>query len=330
MRKIVWILLLFSYGSLCAQLKSRNSSEKKRAALQVSDDGEALILHDSGKNRLRFVYKTMYPPASVDTIYKRSGFIHPLWSPSGNVLTRVFPPDHYHHFGIWNPWAKVTVNNQVVDFWNLNKKQGTVRFAGIKQKLANKNHSGFTVLLHHVMTPADSAEIVAMEELLTVRAKTLNDSRWQMDYISELKPGSGQEVVLKTYTYGGLGFRATEIWNNQNSSITSSEQKNRKNADSTRARWCIVEGDINDTHSGVLFMSHPSNFNHPEPVRVWPENMYNRGDVFFSFSPTKTKDWNLKADKPNRLVYRMIVFDGALRPEEAEELWQKFAAERQK
>src|SRR5690606_42107088 len=39
--------------------------------------------------------------------YGRSGFIHPLWSPKGQVLTRVQPEDHYHHYGIWNPWTQL-------------------------------------------------------------------------------------------------------------------------------------------------------------------------------------------------------------------------------
>ena len=86
----------------------------------------------------------LYPPAKIDTAYKRSGFIHPLITPSGNILTRVSPPDHYHHVGIWNPWTKVKIGNHVTDFWNLYEKQGTVRFAGINSTVNGPVYGGFS------------------------------------------------------------------------------------------------------------------------------------------------------------------------------------------
>ncbi|MCK5173948.1 MAG: PmoA family protein, partial [Planctomycetes bacterium] len=53
------------------------------------------------------------------------------------------------------------------------------------------------------------------------------------------------------------------------------EGRTRKNADGTRAKWCDINGgfDGTDETSGILFMSHVDNRNHPEPMRVWPENM---------------------------------------------------------
>ena len=62
-----------------------------------------LLIHSGEKNLLQYFFKTVYPPAGVDTAYRRSGFIHPLWSPHGQELTRIQPPDHFHHYGIWNP-----------------------------------------------------------------------------------------------------------------------------------------------------------------------------------------------------------------------------------
>ena len=63
----------------------------------------ALIIHKGDQNLLQYYFKTVYPPQGIDTAFRRSGFIHPLWSPKGQVLTRIQPPDHYHHYGIWNP-----------------------------------------------------------------------------------------------------------------------------------------------------------------------------------------------------------------------------------
>jgi len=54
-------------------------------------DGE-LTIHNGERNLLCYNYKTVYPPAGVDTAFKRSAFIHPLWAPHGQVLTRIQAP----------------------------------------------------------------------------------------------------------------------------------------------------------------------------------------------------------------------------------------------
>ena len=40
-------------------------------------------------------------------------------------------------------------------------------------------------------------------------------------------------------------------------------------------------------------LSHLENYNHPEPLRVWPEDQYGRGDLLVNFATTKTTDWTL-------------------------------------
>jgi hypothetical protein len=72
-------------------------------------------------------------------------------------------------------------------------------------------------------------------------------------------------------------------------------------------------------------MSFPSNYNFPEPMRVWPVDANKRGDVFFSFSPTRNKDWLLEPQKNYVLKYRMLIYDGTITPQQAEEVWKSFA-----
>ncbi|MFO7935534.1 MAG: DUF6807 family protein, partial [Bacteroidales bacterium] len=131
------------------------------------------------------------------------------------------------------------------------------------------------------------------------------------------------------YRYGGgIGFRATEKWHKDNSTVLTSEGKNRLNADGTKARWCIVEGESvsEEERSGILFMGHTSNRAFPEPMRVWPVDANRgRGDVFFEFCPIRHKDWKLDKGRDYTLKYRLLVFDGSLSAEEAEMHWQGFA-----
>ena len=72
-------------------------------------------------------------------------------------------------------------------------------------------------------------------------------------------------------------------------------------------------------------MSYPTNYNYPEPLRIWPENQNGRGDMFANFSPTKDKSWSLYPGVNYVLKYRLLVFNGHFTKEKAESAWKYFA-----
>lgn len=307
--------------------------EKK---LQVADtplmiaekkDG-ALTLRSGKKHLLRYQFETMPAPPGVNDIFARSGFIHPLWSPKGQVLTRIQPPDHYHHYGIWNPWTHTLYRGDTVDFWNLNAKQGRVRFSEFLSTSSGNVFAEYAAVHEHVaFTRAEPAGEVAIREVQTVRvyAPDADDDQYIADITVELTCPE-HPIRLLEYRYGGLGWRGTEHWTKENTRALTSEGKTRKDADGSLARWCIVEGTVDGQTAGAVMMSFPENYNHPEPLRIWPENANgNRGDMFANFSPTKNKDWSLEPGKTYTLRYRLIVFDGNLTQDDAEVQWQLFA-----
>jgi hypothetical protein len=279
---------------------------------------------------LDYQFKTMYPPEGINPLFKRSGFIHPLWSPGGQILTRIQAPDHYHHYGIWGPWTKTHIRGREVDFWNLLKGQGTVRFSSFLSQWEGPVFSGFKALQEHIDFGALGADQIAIREVLDVRVwNTTSPDVFLMDYTTTLNTPLDSGIMLDAYRYGGgIGFRATELWHKDNSSVLTSENKDRLSADGTKARWCIIEGEseVDEGRSGILFMGHPSNREYPEPMRVWPVDANGgRGDVYFEFCPIRHTDWMLEKGKDYSLKYRLLVFDGAVSAEEAEQYWQGFA-----
>jgi hypothetical protein len=307
------------------ELVQGRTKESERIKASVNDG--ALVIHSGDKNLLQYYFKTVYPPTGVDTAYKRSGFIHPLWSPHGQVLTRIQPPDHYHHYGIWNPWTHVEYEGDTVDFWNINSRQGTVRFANFVSVENGPLFSEFGALHEHVVFKKTGAEKVAMNELQRVRvyAPGENQDFFIVDFNIQMNCADESPVKLLEYRYAGLGWRTTEKWDNKNSMVITSEGKTRKDADGSKARWCIVQGEIDDDYAGVVMMSFPTNYNYPEPLRIWPENQYNRGDMFANFCPTKNMDWLLSPGKNYALTYRLLVFNGRFDKEKAESAWYYFA-----
>ncbi len=324
-RVLHWLVEPSSLTERFFELTLRKSSSQQ-PAMQLEEKNGTLLVTEGKQLFLQYNFGTVYPPAGIDTAFKRSGFIHPLHTPAGQSLTRIHAPDHYHHLGLWNPWTRVLFEKDTVDFWNLKDKKGTVRFAGFASQEEGNVYAGFTVLHEHIVFKKDGTEKTAIQEKQAIRIyRSALTPYYILDITSVLACAGETAVKLLEYRYGGMSIRATEEWNKENSIILTSEGKERSAADGSTARWCLAQGNLGSGDGGLVMMSSPINYNHPEPLRVWPENMHGRGDVFLNFSPTKNKDWLLVPGNDYILRYRFLVFDDKITQLQAEEAWQSFA-----
>ncbi|MCU0355804.1 MAG: PmoA family protein, partial [Cytophagales bacterium] len=278
-------------------------------AVEVARQAGSLVLKQGLRHVLQYNHAVADVPPGVDSLYRRSGYIHPLWSPSGEVLTRIQPPDHYHHYGIWNPWTKTEVEGKEVDFWNLYKGQGKVKFVGYEGFETGPVFAGFRALQQHVVFNPDRSEKTAMNEVWRVKTY-IHPNVALIDFVSELNNALPTDIVLKAYTYGGgIGFRATEKWHADNCELLTSEGKTRADANGSKARWCMVSGesDVKEKRSGLLFLCHPTNREYPQPLRIWGAD-FNKGreNMFVNFTPTQYKDWTLKPGQTYAQTYRLV------------------------
>lgn len=296
--------------------------------MKIKNDGGGICIMSGEKPLLNYIYKTVYPPEGVDSVFRRSGFIHPLWSPSGNILTNIQPKDHYHHYGIWNPWTRIEYDGDIYDLWNLRDKQGTVKFARLIDTFEGELLSGFVSMHEHYIFNNQGEKEILKEnwKVKATELKNQHQSSYLWDFESVLIPDTELPLILKEYRYAGFAFRATDVWTKDNSTMLTSEGKERQEIDGTRARWIYITGECKIGKSGILFMGHPQNYNYPEPLRIWDEQANGgRGDVFINFAPTKNMDWTLSPGNKYTLKYRMYVYDGEITPEYAEQLWTDFA-----
>ncbi len=298
--------------------------------LSATKDNGNLQLSIKNSPLVQYRHEMMYPPKGVDSLYKKSGYIHPIITPKGDTLTRIQPLDHYHHYGLWGPWTHTQVDGERVDFWNLGEGMGTVLFKEFKETRSGSVFTSFTAAQEHIDLKTVNAPQVALNEDLKVQLWNLDrPDRYMMDYTTTFTSPLESGILFEAYRYGGgIGLRFNERWHKDNCSVLTSEGKDRLTADGSNARWCIVSGESSDgqgTH-GILFLSHPQNRMHPEPMRIWPMDANGgRGDMFFEFCPIRHEEWKIEPDKTYELNYRMVVFDGELTAEEAEAYWQAFA-----
>jgi hypothetical protein len=295
------------------------------ATMQLKDSAGSLILTERKHPLLQYNYGMVYPPAGVDSMYRRSGFIHPLWAPDGQILTNMHPKDHWHHVGIWNPWTHTEFEGKETDFWNLQKKEGTVRFTSFESKTAGNIWCGFEAKQDHIAF-ANNTEKIALHEIWDIRAYNSgsNAKNRIWDFSSTLSC-LDSPIELLQYRYGGgFALRATAAWNATNSKVLTSEGNTRLNADSTRARWIKITGNAAEGQAGILVLCAPDNYDFPQPLRVWPENS-ERGEIMMNYSPTKMKPWKLLPGNEYTQRYRIMVYENDITAEEAENAWQSFA-----
>ncbi len=62
----------------------------------VKSESHIEITNDE-KTVLTYHKAVMPPPDGQSKIFERSGFIHPIKSPLGGVVTGIHPDDHIHH-----------------------------------------------------------------------------------------------------------------------------------------------------------------------------------------------------------------------------------------
>ncbi|CAH1001751.1 hypothetical protein LEM8419_02657 [Neolewinella maritima] len=291
-------------------------------------DGRVTLTH-ANRTLLAYQVEPAPVPPGVDPIYSRGGFIHPLLSPGGDTLTRIQPADHYHHYGVWNPWTHAEYDGRALDFWNLVKGQGTVAVDSLSETTQGALLAGLTAHQSYLAF-RDSAVTedpqTLLHERLRLRVIPAQDGSYHLDYQTTQTNPTELPFTVRAYRYQGFGYRARAGWNDANTTLLTSAGHDKSDGNATRARWVDVSGPTEHGTSGVLFMSHPDNYNAPEQIRIWPTGQ-NGGveNVFVNFNPAQDRDYVLRPGGSYRLRYGMRVYDGRIDSLQAERYWQDFA-----
>lgn len=316
MKPLLCILVLFTI-----------SSNACLAKLSISEtDTQIEILHD-GKQVLLYHKAVMPPPEGEPRYFERSGFIHPLRSPSGGVLTGIHPADHIHHMGLWHAWVKTDYNGRNLDFWNLKEETATIRYAETLRILENKNRVGFKVRQHHVALAKEGhPETVILEEDFTVMVG-FRQGAYFIDHRTEQTNVADHALQLPAYRYGGpLAYRSPAAWNKDNSGYLTSTGLGR-DGHATRADWCAVWGPTGTGDATLVFLGHPGNRDAPQRMRIWPETT-NNGAVFFNWVPIQEFAWSLEPGVKHTFNYRLLIFDGKPDQAKIERAWKNYSKPR--
>ncbi len=266
--------------------------------------------------------KTVLPRNNIDQIYRRGGYIHPVHTPSGILITNDYPSNHVHHHGIWAAWTNTRFQGRKPDFWNMGQGTGTVEPVAMDTTWSGPVMGGVIGRHRYVDLSAD-APVDVLNETWETRVFAVNDEDTPY-HLFELRvtqtTASNNFLTLPKYRYGGVGFRGHDQWEGvKNTYFLTSEGKGRLEGHGTKARWCHIGGYVDGAFAGVAILGHPDNFRAPQPMRIHPT------EPFFNWAPSQAGDWTIRPGTPYEAVYRFVVMDGE--PDKAfiDRLWRDWA-----
>lgn len=314
-------LCVLSFLILISCKEHTNDGLTNNIQLQQANGGIEAILHDL----LLFKYNvdTQFPHDTLPDYYKRSGFIHPVNSLSGNTITDDFPEDHAHQHGIFNTWPKTTYKNTEIDFWNQQDQLGTVRHTRIDRINSEKDKPSFSVELEHLAI-IDSDTMVVLEEEWLIECQ-LKEEYYTIDFTSIQSAADSNSLFLNKYLYGGLAFRGSKEWNVENNYdsicyFMTNEHLNQLDGNHTKPKWSSMYGLVDGNMSGVTIIQHPSNFRYPQHIRVHSSMPY------FCYNPTVDEGFYITENDLYKSRFRFIIYDGIPKPEIIQTEFQDYSS----
>lgn len=309
-----------------------------KTAIRATEDPSSgqILISDGNSPVLQYNYKTVFEKDAIDTLkankYKReandtfmanpsiyavprSNYIHPVYGPSGELLTRDWSKDHPHHRGIYWAWPEVEFGNKLGDLHALQ-----IVFARPTGKINLVNNPDYAQIeAENIWMWKDSIPIV--REVALIRAYRITDNGRVIDLAFRFIAMRDSISLARRGTkfYGGLNIRMQtpefqEISFNRDSSI----------ADPVRA-WSDLSGLFagSETKSGMLVLQHHKNPDYPGEYIQYPDLSW----IQPAFPESGTR-YKLVPGVPLVLRFRLIVHSG-MKPDDAmvKKLWDEFNAE---
>lgn len=291
---------------------------KAEGRLQVSVEGRVAFSYQMDREAL--------PRSGIKPEFKRAGYLHPVYSPSGRILTDDYPSNHVHHHGIWTPWVKTKFQGRAPDFWNMGAKTGAEDFVSIERTWAGPVHGGFEAKLQMVDLSAPQP-VVALHETWRVTSYLVPSvSGAAAVNVFDLEVtqtcATSDPLVLPQYHYGGFGIRGADAWNGPGDAalfLTSEGITDRVAGNNTRGRWCFLGGRLDGMIAGTAVLGHPDNFRAPQPLRLHPNMPY------FSLVPQQLGEFSIEPGKPYVARFRFVAADGAPDRARLDAFWHGYA-----
>jgi lysophospholipase L1-like esterase len=294
--------------------------------LDLEETESMVTIRNNGKPMLVYNKQSPPVPSGIDPVYQRSGFLHPVHSPAGQVVTATFPADHAHQHGIFTAWVKTSWNERSIDFWNLAGGTGRVLHQRIISTFEEGDNIGFEVDLIH--RAEESPVVDILRERWRVSAIPTDGTYHAFEIQTVQHAQTDIPLIVQEYHYGGMALRGPVAWLNpdkarpgqqERCSIVNDLGSDRVKGNHEPAKWVCMTGQSNGNPVTICALSHPSNFRAPQTTRLHPTKPY------FVFSPCVKGDFVIDRKQPYSGRYKFLVTDSEPNPEWLNDQWNDWA-----
>jgi hypothetical protein len=260
---------------------------------------------DDGKPVLRYNYKAVEPgeilekvtPANRIYTRARSDYIHPLYGPNGEVLTKDWSIDHPHHRGIYWAWPEVDFGTNRGDLHALQKV-----FARPTGKVRLQSGAEFAEIEAENQWMWEDREPIVQERAI-IRAYRATAQGRLVDLAFRFVALKDGVTIARRGTehYGGLNVRMA----------TPASQDISVHTDPTNAvprrAWSDLSGIFAsmNTSSGLTVFQHPRNPDYPGDWVQYPNLSWCQP----AFPASGTR-YPLSPGRPLVLHFRLLIHPG--------------------
>ena len=307
--KSPWILSLFLV-SACIQsaFAAGFSLEETEKSLTVLEDGKPVLTYHFGR---------IDPPPGCEADperYWRSSYIHPLYGLDGEILTQDFPPDHFHHRGLYWTWPECKVGDRKMDIWTLIGARQL-----FEQWIRKEADSKSAVIEVQNQWRFDDDPEPKVRETVRIAVHSAERGARPIDFHLTFENICQETVIIKGQGegnsgkgYGGFCIRPDAA--RKPLSFTSALGSHRRDLLTCPTPWADVSQPLpNGTSSGVSIFQNPKNPDYPHKGWIfrhygflgasWPHT------VPYALEPTDTVD----------LRYRVYIHRGDAKKGKVEE-----------
>ena len=262
-----------------------------------------------GENKVLFYHKESN---SLDGQYSRAGYIHPLYSLDGEILTEDFPADHPHHHGIFWAWHQMVYNGEnIADSWISKNISWDVK------RVKTRKNSDHAILNAEVLWNSGKIPLISENTDIIVYQSTdqyriIDFAIKLMPLVEDLKIGGSDDHK----GYGGFSLRLKAP--ESITFLSQGKQVTPKETAVTAGPWLDFTGTFgNSQKSGIAVFNHPDN---PGNINNWI--LRNSNSMQNAVYPGKDPE-KLPADG-TLLKYRLVIHNPDLDQEKISVLYQEY------
>jgi hypothetical protein len=252
------------------------------------------------------------PPSIV-----RAGFIDPVYTPAGSIVTESYPKDEPRDLGIWSYWSAVEVDRHKVDFGSPGDT-GRIQMESKGPIFQGSLFGGFEARFDFIgIKPFGGLTLLHDTWRVTAYARAASARFFVFDIESEQVAKRALEILQSEG--GGVSVRGRASWDKGSRGVVRLTSEG--SPDAIHARWLYIGGQEKGKQAGLAILGHPSNVGAPQASTKAGRS----GAPIAGFNPVREEKITLPSEFPLRSRYRFVALDGKPDPKLFERLWNDFA-----